>query len=325
MTKAVRIHATGGVDQLVFEDVEVPLPGPGEARLAHRAIGLNFIDTYHRTGLYKLPALPAVIGVEAAGIVTSVGPGVEDIREGDRVAYICYPAGAYAEERIVPADRLVPLPDWVSFEEGAAGINRGLTAQYLLNRTIEVKAGDPILVHAAAGGVGLMLCQWAHHIGATVIGTVGSEEKAALAAAHGCDHPIIYTKENFVERVRAITNGEGVRVVYDSIGKDTYAGSIDSLRPLGMMVNYGNASGLVEYVNARELTLKGSLFFTHPSIFVYMRKRQDLLKSADHFFELVKAGAVRINVNQRYALADAARAHLDLEGRKTTGSSILIP
>lgn len=326
MSHAIRIHATGGPEVLRWEEVgagETALQ-PGEARIRHAAVGLNFIDVYHRTGLYPLP-LPSGIGLEGAGVVEAIGSGVSDIAVGDRVAYAGGPVGAYAEVRTIPADRLVRLPDAIDFDTAAAMMLQGMTTQYLLRRTYRVQAGDTILIHAAAGGVGLLVCQWAKSLGATVIGTVGSDEKAALARAHGCDHPIVYTRENFVARVREITGGAGVPVVYDSIGKDTFTGSLDCLRPLGMMVSFGSASGPVPPFDLSELAKRGSLFLTRPSLFAYTAQRADLLQSAGELFDMVVAGKLKVEVNQTYPLREAARAHADLEARRTTGSTILLP
>jgi NADPH2:quinone reductase len=325
MTKAIRIHETGGPEVLRWEDVEVGNPGPGQVRIRHTAVGLNFIDVYHRTGLYPVPALPSGIGLEAAGVVDAVGEGVSDIAIGQRVAYASGPVGSYAEARLMAANRLVALPDGISDQQAAAMMLQGLTAQYLLRRTYRVQPGDAILVHAAAGGVGLIACQWAKHLGATVIGTVGSDEKAALAKANGCDHPIVYTRENFAARVRDITGNAGVAVVYDSVGKDTFEGSLDCLRPLGMMVSFGNASGPVPPFEPGILAAKGSLFFTRPTLMTYTAKPEDLQAMARELLEVVEAGHVRISVNQTYALKDAAQAHTDLEARKTTGSTVLVP
>ncbi|MDX9996229.1 MAG: quinone oxidoreductase [Rhodocyclaceae bacterium] len=326
MSHAIRIHATGGPEVLRWEEVgagETALQ-PGEARIRHAAVGLNFIDVYHRTGLYPLP-LPSGIGLEGAGVVEAIGSGVSDIAVGDRVAYAGGPVGAYAEVRTIPADRLVKLPDAIDFNTAAAMMLQGMTTQYLLRRTYRVQAGDTILIHAAAGGVGLLVCQWAKSLGATVIGTVGSDEKAALARAHGCDHPIVYTRENFVARAREITGGAGVPVVYDSIGKDTFTGSLDCLRPLGMMVSFGSASGPVPPFDLSELAKRGSLFLTRPSLFAYTAQRADLLQSAGELFDMVVAGKLKVEVNQTYPLREAARAHADLEARRTTGSTILLP
>jgi NADPH2:quinone reductase len=327
MTHAIRIHETGGPEVMRWEEVgageTAPLQ-PGEASIRHAAVGLNFIDIYHRSGLYPLP-LPSGLGLEGAGVVEAVGSAVTDLKPGDRVAYAGGPPGAYAEVRNIPADRLVKLPDSIDFRTAAAMMLQGMTAQYLLRRTYRVQPGDTILIQAAAGGVGLIVCQWAKALGATVIGTVGSDEKAALAKAHGCDHPILYTRENFVARVKEITNGEGVPVVYDSIGKDTFAGSLDCLRPMGMMVTFGNASGPVPPVDTLELSKRGSLFLTRPSLFTYVAKRSDLLATAQELFDVVTSGKVKIEVNQTYALKDAAQAHIDLAARKTTGSTILLP
>lgn len=324
MTHAIRFEQVGGPDVLRWKEADLPAPGPGEARIRHHAVGLNYIDTYHRTGLYPVP-LPSGIGLEGAGVVEKVGEGVSELAPGDRVAYAGGPLGAYAEARNIPADRLVRLPEGLSFDQGAAMMLQGMTAQYLLRRTYRVQAGDTILVHAAAGGVGLIVCQWAKALGATVIGTVGSEEKAALARAHGCDHPILYTRENFAERVKALTGGEGVAVVYDSIGKDTFMDSLSCLRPLGMMVLFGAASGPVPPMDLGILAKMGSLFVTRPTLFTYTAKRSDLVATASELFEVVLAGKVRIEINQCYALRDAAQAHRDLEARRTTGSTILVP
>ena len=324
MTHAIRLHQTGAPELMQWESIALPPPAAGEVRLRHHAIGLNYIDTYHRSGLYPLP-LPSGLGQEAAGVVEAVGEGVSEVAVGDRVAYATAPLGAYAEARNVPADVLVPLPDALSFEQGAAMLMQGLTAQYLLRRTYRVQAGDTILVHAAAGGVGTIMCQWAKALGATVIGTVGSEHKAELARANGCDHPIVYTRENFARRVRELTDGEGVPVVFDSIGKDTFMDSLACLRPLGLMVSFGNASGAVPAVDIGVLARMGSLFLTRPTLFTYAAKRSELLAMASELFDLVVAGTLRVEINQRYALKDAAQAHRDLEGRRTSASSILLP
>ena len=325
MTHAIRVHETGGPEVMRWESIEVADPGPGEVRLRQTAVGLNFIDVYFRTGLYPFPSLPGIPGMEAAGVVEAVGEGVTTLAEGDRVAYATPPPGAYAEARIMPAERLVKLPDNIEEKTAAAMMLRGMTAHYLLRRIHRVEAGDRILIHAAAGGVGLIACQWAKHLGATVIGTVGSDEKAEIARAHGCDHPIVYTREDFVSRVREITDGEGVAVVYDSVGKDTFMGSLDCLRPRGMMVTFGNASGPVPPIEPILLSKKGSLFLTRPTLFHYTSTPEDLAWASGDLFEVVGSGAVRIEINQTYALKDAARAHSDLEGRKTTGSSVLLP
>jgi NADPH2:quinone reductase len=330
MTHAIRFHAPGGPEVLCWEEVGVGDTAellPGEARVRHHAVGLNYIDIYHRTGAYPLP-FPSGIGLEAAGVVEAVGSAVTDatgIRVGDRVAYAGGPVGAYAELRNMPADRLVKLPDSIDFKTGATMMLQGMTAQYLLRRTCPVQAGDTILIHAAAGGVGLIVCQWARALGATVIGTVSSDEKAVLAKAHGCDHTIIYTRENFVERVKAITSGRGVRVVYDSIGKDTFMGSLECLRPMGMMVLFGAASGPVAPFDLGLLAKMGSLFITRPTLFTYIAQRSDLLAISGDLFDVVTSGKVRIEVNQTYALRDAAQAQIDLVARKTTGSTVLLP
>ncbi len=324
MTKAIRFYQTGGPEVLKYEDVSVSEPGPGQAKVRHKACGLNYIDTYHRSGLYKLE-MPSGLGVEGVGVVEAVGPGVDYVKPGDRVAYAGGPPGAYSELRVMPADRLVKVPANISDQQAAGMMLKGLTTQYLLRRTYNVKPGDVILAHAAAGGVGLIMCQWAKALGATVIGTVGSDEKAALAKAHGCDYPIVYTRENFVQRVKEITNGKGVPVVYDSVGKDTFAGSLDCLAPLGLMALFGNASGAVTSVDPAVLAAKGSLFFTRPTLVTYTAKRADLTAMADDLFANVSSGKVKIEVKQTYPLKDAAQAHIDLESRKTTGSTILLP
>ncbi|NBC31399.1 MAG: NADPH:quinone reductase [Alphaproteobacteria bacterium] len=324
MVHAIRLHEAGGPEKLCWEEVAVGEPGPGQVRLTHAAIGLNYIDTYHRTGLYPLE-LPTGLGLEGAGVVTAVGPDVTDLEVGQRVAYASPPPGAYAEERLMPADRLVPLPDFITEKQAAGMMLQGMTAQYLLRRTYPVKPGDTILLHAAAGGVGLIACQWAKHLGATVIGTVGTEEKAALARAHGCDHPIIYTREDFVARVREITNGAGVPVVYDSVGRSTFMGSLDCLQPRGLLVSFGQASGSVPPLDIGALSAKGSLYLTRPILMHYTAARQELLYTATELFEVVQAGAVRIEVNQTFPLKDAAEAHRALEARQTTGSTVLIP
>jgi NADPH2:quinone reductase len=325
MSKAIRIHAYGGPEQLVWEEVSLAKPGPGEVLLRHTAVGLNFIDVYHRTGLYPQASLPAGIGMEGAGVVVEVGPGVTEVEVGDRVAYAMGNPGSYAQERIYPAARLVRLPDEIDDQQAAAMMLQGMTAQYLLRSTYRVKAGDTILIHAAAGGVGLIACQWAKHLGATVIGTVGSEEKAELAKRHGCDYPILYTKENFVERVKEITNGKGLPVVYDSVGKDTFMQSLDCLQPRGLLACFGQSSGSIGPVDLGILAAKGSLYVTRPTLGTYAGPRPDLLHCAKELFEVVTSHAVKIEVNQTYPLAEAAQAHRDLEARKTTGSTVLLP
>lgn len=324
MNHAIRIHEYGGPGQMRWEELPLPHPKPGEALIRHKAVGLNYIDVYFRTGLYKAPALPATLGMEAAGVVEAVGEGVTEVAVGDRVAYATGPIGAYAEARALKADRLVKLPDAISFEQGAAMMLQGMTAQYLLRRTYRVKGGETVLVHAAAGGVGLILCQWAKHLGCTVIGVTSTEEKAALAKANGADH-VVLSGEDIPAAVKRITGGAMVPVVYDSVGRDTFAASLDSLAPFGMLVSYGNASGPVPPVDIGVLAAKGSLFLTRPTLATYTAKREDLVASAAELFAVVAAGAVKISVNQRYALKDAARAHQDLEARKTTGSTLLIP
>lgn len=325
MPKAIRIHEHGGPEVMRWEDVPTPSPGPGEALVRHEAVGLNYIDVYFRTGLYKLPAMPAGLGMEGAGVVEAVGAEVTEVKPGDRVAYATGPVGAYAELRTLKADRLVVLPDGLSFEQGAAMMLQGMTAEYLIRRTYAVKKGETVLVHAAAGGVGLILCQWLKHLGARVIGTVGTDAKAELARAHGCDHPIVYAREDFVARVREITGGALLPVVYDSVGKDTFMRSLDCLRPLGMMVVFGNASGAVPPFDVGILAAKGSLFLTRPTLATYTATRADLVASTSALFDVVLKGAVKIEVNQRFPLADAAESHRALEARRTTGSTVLLP
>ncbi|MBK8016666.1 MAG: quinone oxidoreductase [Betaproteobacteria bacterium] len=324
MTKAVRFHKTGGPEVLVYEDVDVGAPGEGQAKVRNTAVGLNFIDTYHRSGLYPLP-LPSGIGLEGAGVVEAVGPGVDYLKPGDRVAYCGGPPGAYSEVRLIPADRLVPLPDGISDRQAAAMMLKGLTAHYLIRRTYPVKAGQTVLFHAAAGGVGLIAGQWLKALGATTIGTVGSDEKAALAKAHGYDHTIVYTRENFVERVKEITAGAKLPVVYDSVGKDTFMGSLDCLQPLGMLAVFGNGSGPVPAFDLGLLAQKGSLYVTRPTLQSYVSRRSDLLAASQELFEVVMSGKVKIEINQTFALKDAQDAHRQLEGRKTTGSTVLLP
>ncbi|MBM3372635.1 MAG: quinone oxidoreductase [Betaproteobacteria bacterium] len=323
MPHAIRIHQNGGPEQLRWEEVAVAEPGPGEVRVRNTAIGLNFIDTYHRSGLYPMP-LPLTLGSEGAGVVEAVGPKVKEFKVGDRVAY-AQPIGAYAEVLIRPVARLVKIPAGIKDETAAAMMLKGMTAWYLCRRTYRVKKGDTIVVHAAAGGVGQILCQWAKHLGATVIGTVGSDEKVALAKKVGCRHVVVMSREKLSERVKAITKGKGVPVVYDGVGKDTFTESLDCLAPLGLMASFGNASGAVPPVNIGILAQKGSLFLTRPTLVNYTSKREDLLTSARELFAVVKKGAVKITVNQRYPLREAAQAHRDLESRKTTGSTVLLP
>ena len=324
MTKAIRISRNGGPEVMELVDVALDAPGPGQAQVRHAAIGLNYIDVYFRTGLYPQP-LPAGLGMEGAGTVEAVGEGVTHVKVGDRVAYAGRPNGAYAEARNMPAEQLLVLPDNIDFDTAAAMMLQGLTVQYLFHRTVPLKAGDTILFHAAAGGVGLIACQWAKVMGVHLIGTVGSEEKAALAVEHGAAHVINYNQENFTERVRELTGGKGVMAVYDSIGKDTFIGSLDCLAPLGTMVSFGNASGPVPPFSLGELASRGSLFITRPSLMNYMARREDLEAAAASLFGVVSSGAVKIDVRQRYALADVAQAHADLEARKTVGSTILLP
>lgn len=325
MTKAVRLYEHGGPEVFVWEDVDLPDPGPGEVRLKHAAVGLNYIDVYHRTGLYPTGEPPITIGLEAAGTVQAIGEGVEDLEAGMRVAYASPPIGSYTQERNMPADRLVRLPDGIDDQTAAAMMLQGMTVQYLIRRTYRVKAGETVLFHAAAGGVGLIACQWLKALGVKVIGTVGSDEKAELAKAHGCSHTINYREEDFVARVKEITHGVGVPVVYDSIGKETFERSLDCLQPMGMMVSFGNASGPVDSFDLGMLAAKGSLFVTRPSLMTYTAKRADLVASANELFEVVQSGAVKVEINQTYPLSETAQAHRDLEARKTTGSTILLP
>lgn len=324
MPHAIRFERTGGPEVLQWVEVDVPAPAEGEVRIRHQAVGLNFIDTYHRSGLYPVP-LPSGIGQEAAGVIEAVGNGVAGFVVGDRVAYVGGALGAYSEVRNVAASSLVKLPDALSCEQGAAMMMQGLTAQYLLRRTYRVQPGDTILIHAAAGGVGLIVCQWAKALGARVIGTVSSEAKAELARAHGCDHTIITARESVSARVREITGGEGVPVVYDSIGKDTFMDSLACLRPLGTMVTFGNASGPVPPFDPGLLARMGSLFLTRPTLFHYIARREDLLAMAEELFAVVASGQVRLSINQRFPLKEAATAHRELEARRTTGSSVLLP
>jgi NADPH:quinone reductase len=325
MTKAIQIHANGGPEVLRYEDIQVRRPGKGEALIRHTAIGLNFLDVYYRSGLYPPPAgLPLIPGNEGAGVVIETGDGVDDIRPGDRVAYVG-PLGAYAEERVIAADRLVKIPDGISDAQAGSMMMKGMTAGYLLRRTHPVKPGDIVLYHAAAGGVGLMFGQWAKHLGATVIGTAGSPDKIALAKAHGFDHVINYREVDFVSAVREITGGRMCDVVYDSVGMDTFPASLDCIRPMGLFVSFGQSSGSIPPFNMAILSQKGSLFATRPTVFTYIAKRGDLEALAAALFDVVGKGIVKVEINQRYALADVAKAHADVEGRRTTGTSILIP
>jgi NADPH2:quinone reductase len=323
MVHAIRIHQQGGPEAMKWESVEVPAPGPGQVRLKQHAVGVNFVDVYQRSGLYKMPT-PFVAGSEGAGEVVAVGPGVTDFRVGDRGAY-AGAMGGYAEERVMPADRLVKLPDSIDYKTGAAMMLQGMTVRYLLRETYKVSKGTTMLLHAAAGGIGLIACQWARHLGATIIGTVSTPEKAALAKEYGCTHVINYKTEDFVKRTKELTNGQGVDVVYDSIGKDTYPGSLDCLKPLGLWVTFGNASGAITNFDLLLLSAKGSLYATRPTLGTYIAKREDLLANANDLFDVVTKGIVKISVNHTYALKDAAQAHRDLEGRKTTGSIVLLP
>jgi NADPH2:quinone reductase len=322
--KAIRIEKTGGPEVMQLVDVDLPPPGPGEVRIRQTAIGLNFIDTYHRSGLYPVP-LPSGIGLEAAGVVEETGEGVTQLKSGDRVAYGNGPIGAYAQARNVPANRVSKLPDEISDETAAAMMLKGMTVRYLLRETYKVAAGDTILLHAAAGGIGLIACQWAKALGATVIGTAGSEDKAELARAHGADHVILYKTEDVPARVREITGGKKVPVVYDGVGKDTLMASLDSLRPRGLLVSFGNASGPVDKFDVGLLAAKGSLYITRPTLGTYVADEASLQANAKDLFDVVKTGKVKIEVNQRYPLSEAVNAHRDLAARKTTGSTILVP
>jgi NADPH2:quinone reductase len=324
MAKAMRFHKTGGPEVLQLDEVSVGEPGPGQARVRHTAIGVNFIDTYQRSGLYPIQ-LPSGAGNEGAGVVEAVGAGVTQVKPGDRVAYTGAPPGSYCDTRLYAADRLVKTPEGISDEQAASIMLKGMTAHYLIHRTYAVKRGDTVLFHAIAGGVGQLACQWLKALGATVIGTVGSDEKAAIAKAHGCDHTIVYTRENFVERVKQITGGKGVPVVYDSVGKSTFEGSLDCLRPLGLLVLYGQASGPVPPFNLGLLAQKGSLYITRPTLVTYVAARADLEAASKALFDVIKSGKVKVEITARYKLTDAAQAHRDLEARKTTGQIILVP
>ncbi|MEQ1712001.1 MAG: quinone oxidoreductase [Hyphomicrobium sp.] len=324
MVKAVRIHAYGGPEVMRWEDVTIGDPGRGEIRVRNRAVGLNYIDTYHRTGYYKLPSLPAVLGMEGAGEVIAVGPDVDGFKVGDRVAY-ANPPGAYAEERLIAADRVVSLPETIEFKTAAAMMLQGMTVRYLFRETFSVTSNTVMLFHAAAGGVGLIACQWARHIGATLIATAGSDEKVEMARAHGATHVINYRTEDFVARVKEITGGAGCDVVYDAVGKDTFPGSLDCLKPRGLFVSFGSASGSVPPFDIGMLSAKGSLYVTRPTLMTYTAKRAELVATAAELFDMVGKGFVRINVNQTYPLSAAADAHRDLQARKTTGSTVLLP
>jgi NADPH2:quinone reductase len=323
MVAAVRVHKPGGPEVMKYEDIEVGAPGQGQIKVRVHACGLNFIDTYFRSGLYPAPSLPLVLGNEGAGEVIAVGPGVKDFKVGDRVAWVAL--GSYAAERLLPADRAVKLPDKITYEQAAGMMLKGMTVQYLLRRTYKVQKGDNVLIHAAAGGIGLIACQWANHLGANVIGTVGSKQKAEIAKAHGCHHVILYSEEDFVARVKDITKGALCPVVYDGVGKTTFPGSLDCLRPLGLFVSFGNSSGPVEAFNLGILAQKGSLYVTRPTLATYTAKREDLIAAANDLFSVVSSGAVKIPINQKYPLKDVVKAHQDLESRKTTGTTILIP
>lgn len=325
MAHAIRIHQHGGSDQLKYEPCDLPAVGDDDVAIKQSAIGLNYIDVYQRTGLYPITDFPAIIGLEGAGTVTETGTNVSELKVGDRIAYAAPPMGAYADERVMPANKVVKLPDAIAFDTAAAMMLQGCTVQYLIRQTYQVQAGDTVLLHAAAGGIGLIACQWLKHLGATVIGTVGSDEKAEMASANGCDHTILYRHEDVAGKVRDITSGKGVPVVYDSIGKDTLDASLDSLSPRGLLVSFGNASGPVDNFNLGVLAKKGSLYVTRPTLMTYIADRDNMVAMAQELFDVVEAGKVTISINQRYALKDAAKAHDDLEGRKTTGSTVLEP
>ena len=324
MSKAIRIHAHGGPEVMRWEDVPTPEPGPAEALVHHTAVGLNYIDVYFRTGLYKLPSLPAILGMEAAGVVTAIGIDVKSVAVGDRVAYATGPVGAYATDRVISADRLVRIPEGVDDKTAAAMMLQGMTAQYLLRRTYPVKSGETIVVHAAAGGVGLILCQWAKHLGATVIGVVSTEAKADMAREHGAEH-VVVGHDKLPAEVKRITHGAMVPAVYDSVGRDTFSASLDCLAPLGLMITYGNSSGPVPPIDLGTLSAKGSLFITRPTLATYTAKTADLAASAAELFDVVRTGAVKIRVNQTFPLREAAAAHTALEARRTTGSTVLLP
>jgi len=325
MPNAIRIHQNGGSEQLQYEQIELPPIGSDEIAVRHSAIGLNYIDVYQRSGLYPIESFPAIIGLEGAGTIMQVGDSVSEFGAGDRIAYASPPMGAYADERVMPASSVVKLPDSIEFDTAAAMMLQGMTVQYLVKQTYAVQAGDFVLIHAAAGGVGLIACQWLKHLGATVIGTVGSEEKAELARAHGCDHTILYREQDVAAMVREITSGNGVRVVYDSIGQSTLDASLDSLATRGLLVSFGNASGPVSNFNLGVLAKKGSLYVTRPTLMTYIAERANMVSMAEDLFSVVASGAVKININQRYNLCDASQAHDDLEARRTTGSTIFVP
>ena len=325
MVAAVRVHKTGGPEVLTYEDIPVPAPGPGQIKIKNHASGVNFIDTYFRMGMYPSPVgLPFVSGNEGAGEVIAVGPGVTEFKVGDRVGYVSA-LGSYAVERLLPAERAVKLPDKISYEHAAGMMLKGMTVQYLLRRTYRVQKGDNVLIHAAAGGIGLIACQWANHLGANVIGTVGSKDKGELAKKNGAHHVILYREEDFAAKVKEITGGKLCEVVYDGVGKATFPKSLDCIKPLGMFASFGNASGSIEAFNINLLQQKGSLFCTRPTLNTYAAKREDLLSIANNLFNVVASGKVKIPVNQKYALKDAQQAHRDLEARKTTGSTVLMP
>ncbi|WP_165235503.1 quinone oxidoreductase family protein [Aquisphaera insulae] len=324
MPKAIRLTQTGGPEVLKWEDVEVGEPGEGQARIRHTAVGVNYIDTYQRSGLYPIP-VPGGLGSEAAGVVEAVGPGVTVVKPGQRVVYAGGPPGSYSQARLIPASLLVPIPEGVTDPIAAAVMLKGMTSQYLIRRTYPVKAGETVLFHAAAGGVGLIACQWLKALGATVIGTVGSDEKAEVARAHGCEHVIVSTREDIARRVREITGGAGVPVVYDSVGKDTFLASLDCLKPLGLMVSFGNSSGKVTPFDIGILSQKGSLYLTRPTLATYTASRTDLEATARDVFDAIREGKVKVEIRHTYPLAEAARVHRDLEGRKTVGSIVMVP
>src|SRR3954463_2256208 len=325
MVAAMRVHKYGGPEVLTYEDVEVPAPGPGQIRVKNHACGLNFVDTYFRSGLYPSPTgLPFIGGNESAGEGVAAGPGVTEVKVGDRVGYTSA-LGSYTAERIMPADRVVKLPDGISYEQAAGMMLKGMTVEYLLNRTFKVKSGMNVLIHAAAGGIGLIACQWANHLGANVIGTVGSAEKAALAKSNGCHHTILYREEDFAAKVKEITGGKLCEVVYDGVGKATFPASLDCIKPLGMFASFGNSSGSIEAFNINLLQAKGSLFCTRPTLNTYAAKRESLVSIANNLFSVIASGKVKIPVNQKYALKDVQQSHRDLEARKTTGSTVLLP
>ena len=325
MSYALRIHQTGGPDVFRWEKISLDTPAGKNVLIRHTAIGVNYIDTYHRAGLYPLPLFPATLGVEGVGVVENIGEEVEEVAIGDRVGYCSGPLGGYAQSRLIPAEHLIPLPDWLSDQNAASCLLQGLTARYLVRQTYPIQQGDTILIHAAAGGVGLLLCQWARHLGARVLGTVSSQEKADRAKAHGCTHPILYTQESFREKVKDITQGQGVSVVYDSVGKETFLDSLDCVKPLGTLVSFGQSSGKIPPFDISLLAAKGSLFLTRPTLFSYVSQRPVLLESAAELFSLIQNNVLRVGPTQTFPLQEARQAHISLEQRATTGSTILIP